>query len=111
MATRTITQLVSDLSGDDIAEGNGETVDFSYRGVEYSIDLTGKEAAGFDKSIAMYIEHATRVGGRRRSSGSSSRSNKSDLDAIRTWARENGHKVSDRGRISQAVKDAYEAAH
>lgn len=31
--------------------------------------------------------------------------------AVRAWARENGHEVSDRGRISAAVLSAYEQAH
>jgi len=30
--------------------------------------------------------------------------------AIRKWARENGHEVSDRGRIHQEIQDAYYAA-
>ncbi len=31
--------------------------------------------------------------------------------AIRAWARQNGHQVSDRGRISKTVLDAFQAAH
>ena len=31
--------------------------------------------------------------------------------AIRAWARQNGHEVSDRGRISKTVLDAFQAAH
>jgi hypothetical protein len=31
--------------------------------------------------------------------------------AIRAWARQNGHKVSDRGRIAKTVVDAFQAAH
>ena len=31
--------------------------------------------------------------------------------AIRAWARQNGHQVSDRGRISKTVVDAFQAAH
>ena len=31
--------------------------------------------------------------------------------AIRAWARQNGHEVSDRGRISKTVVDAFQAAH
>jgi hypothetical protein len=50
MAQRVITQLVSDLSGGEIADGRGETIELSYRGANYSIDLTDKEAAGFDKA-------------------------------------------------------------
>jgi hypothetical protein len=30
---------------------------------------------------------------------------------VREWAAANGHDVSSRGRISQAVRDAYDAAH
>lgn len=34
---------------------------------------------------------------------------RSDLDAIRAWARESGHTVAERGRIKQSVIDAYDA--
>jgi hypothetical protein len=30
---------------------------------------------------------------------------------VRDWAKSNGHQVSDRGRISAAVQQAYDAAH
>lgn len=33
-----------------------------------------------------------------------------DLGAIRQWAKDNGHEVSDRGRIRADVVAAYEAA-
>lgn len=111
MAQRIQTLIVSDLSGDDLGEA-GQTVRFGYQGVDYEIDLSAKEVAGFDKAIAMYVEHARRVGGRRQSGTSKSNgSGKSELDAIRKWARDAGHQVSDRGRISQKVKDAYSASH
>lgn len=112
MAQRVITQFVSDLSGDEIKDG-GDSIKFSYRGIDYTIDLTPKEAAGFDKAIGMYVEHAQRVGGRR-SSGTSSRGAKTDrsqLQAMREWARKNGYDVSDRGRISQEIQDAYHKAN
>src|SRR3712207_9036169 len=63
MAQRTIVQLVSDLSGDEMQDGEGRTVEFSVDGSSYTIDLTDKEAAGFDKALAMYVEHATKTGG------------------------------------------------
>jgi hypothetical protein len=31
--------------------------------------------------------------------------------AIRAWARQNGHQVSDRGRIAKTVVEAFRAAH
>ena len=43
--------------------------------------------------------------------GGSSASGKRDLGDVREWARSNGHKVSDRGRISAEVQAAYDKAH
>ena len=52
----------------------------------------------------------TRRGGTR---SPRSRASNSDPDTakIRAWAKDNGHEVSDRGRIHQSIKDAYYAAH
>ena len=112
MAQRVVTMFVSDLSGDEMDPGSGETITFGYRGVDYTIDLTGKEAKGFDKSIAMYLEHATRVGGKAKRSApvATSGRSKEELSNIRAWARANGHQVSERGRIKAEIFQAYQAA-
>lgn len=108
MAKRTITVLQDDLDGSDAAE----TVSFAVDGVSYEIDLNEDNAARLRDDFAVWTAHATRVGGRRRTSGGSSGSGaKEDLDAIRRWARDNGHEVADRGRISAKVKEAYAKAH
>jgi hypothetical protein len=39
------------------------------------------------------------------------RSSREGTHAIREWARQNGHKVSERGRIPKPVMEAYQAAH
>ena len=39
------------------------------------------------------------------------RSNREETTAIREWARQHGHKVNDRGRISKSVMEAYKAAN
>ena len=44
MAKRVIEQLVSDLSGKDIKDGEGETVKFSIGSTSYEMDLTEAEA-------------------------------------------------------------------
>jgi hypothetical protein len=67
------------------------------------------------ENLADYIEHARRAGkgdkpGRRRHSDGEGRANRDGAAAIRTWARENGHVVSDRGRIPKTVVEAYRAA-
>ncbi|HWI33153.1 MAG TPA: histone-like nucleoid-structuring protein Lsr2, partial [Lapillicoccus sp.] len=79
-------------------------------------DLSDKNAGKLRDEFASWIGHARRSGGRRttgrRSSGSSSSaSSRRDLSAVRAWARSNGHQVSDRGRVSAAVQEAYDKAH
>ncbi len=111
MAQRVQTLFVSDLSGDELGEG-GETVTFTYQGVDYEIDVSPDEAVELDAVMGKYIQHGRRVGGRRQTrAGKTPIQGKGESDAIRSWARENGHQVSDRGRISKKVRDAYTAAH
>jgi hypothetical protein len=31
--------------------------------------------------------------------------------AIRTWAKENGYEISDRGRVPASIREAYATAH
>ncbi len=64
MAQRVLTLLVSDLSGEELG-GGGETVTFTYRGVDYEIDVSPDESAEFDQVMAKYVQHGRRVGGRR----------------------------------------------
>lgn len=113
MAQKVQTILVDDIEGTDITEG-GETVQFALDGISYQIDLSEKNAAKMRESFALYTDHARRVGGRRQSGAKSrgyTRTDKAQLDAIRRWARDNGHQVSERGRIKKETVDAYEAAH
>ena len=117
MAQRVNVVLVDDVDGTDAVE----TVTFALDGVEYEIDLSEENAAKLRDSISVYVGHARRTGGRRRSSGQSdskpsrSRSNASSdgpsASEIREWARANGHTVPDRGRVSSEVREAYAAAH
>jgi hypothetical protein len=107
MAKRTMTVLVDDLDGSDATE----TVSFSIDGVSYEIDLNEDNASRLRDELAVWTAHATRVGGRRRTASAASTAGKEDLDAIRSWARDNGFQVADRGRISAKVKEAYAKAH
>jgi hypothetical protein len=112
MAQRVRTILVSDLSGDEVESG-GQSIFFGYRGVDYTIDLTAKEAAGFDKAIAMYVEHARKAGrGRsaRSSSGSSHRQGER-VTTVKKWADEQGIDYPKRGRLPRSLVEAYDAAH
>ncbi|GAB3068052.1 histone-like nucleoid-structuring protein Lsr2 [Pedococcus soli] len=107
MAQRTIVQLTDDIDGSEATR----TIDFAFYGTSYEIDLNDKNFKKFDEAIRPYMEKARKTSGRRSSGRSTSSASKQDLGAIREWARANGHKVSERGRISQEVQDAYKAAH
>ena len=82
---------------------------FAYDGVTYEIDLSSKNKDKLGKALQPFIDAARKVGGRRSSGGTRGKS--SNLAAIRAWAKDNNHKVSERGRIPAAVIAAYEAAH
>ena len=109
MAQKVKILLIDDLDGSDAEE----TVSFAVDGVSYEIDLNDEHAAELREAFARWIGHARRAGGRkstgRRSSGSSARNG--DTGAVREWARENGYKVSDRGRVPAEIREAYAAAH
>ncbi len=112
MAQRVQIVLEDDVDGGAAAE----TVTFGLDGVSYEIDLSDKNAVKLRDDLATWIGHARRSGGRRaagrRAAGSSNTpSRRSDLAAVRAWARQNGHQVSDRGRVSAAVQEAYDKAH
>jgi hypothetical protein len=68
-------------------------------GVDYTIDLTAKEAAGFDKAIAMYVEHATEAGRARsrRQSPASTQHHAERIGNMKRWAAEQGIDYPKRG--------------
>lgn len=112
MAQKVSIQLVSDLTGEEIADGKGETVTFALDGTTHEIDLTNKEADKFRGLFQDYIAAGRKVGGKRsgrKASGSGSGRSKEELAEVRAWAQQNGYDVSERGRIKQEVLDAYDA--
>lgn len=114
-------QKVSVVLVDDLDESEAsETVSFSLDGAAYEIDLNDKHAAQLRDAFAPWVGQARRAGrataaAGRRSSGRSGRSggsaDREKTQEIREWARKNGHQVSERGRLSSVVTEAYEAAH
>jgi len=67
VARKVVVELVDDIDGTIFGE-DGENITFSVNGVDYEIDLKDKHASRFHKQIGFFIEHATRVGGRKRRS-------------------------------------------
>jgi hypothetical protein len=105
MATRTVTELLDDMTG----QAADETVSFGLDGVEYEIDMTKKNAAALRKALGPWQDHARRVSTRR---GPVMRLVESGVDnrAVRAWAASNGIELSERGRIPGAVIEQYRAA-
>lgn len=105
MATRTVTELLDDMTG----QPADETVSFGLDGVEYEIDMTKKNAAALRKALAPYQDVARRIGGRKQSSMKRV-STGVDNRAVRAWAASNGIELSERGRIPGTVIEQYQAA-
>lgn len=110
MARVVVEQLVDDIDGGKATE----TVDFSYRKVDYQIDLSAKNAKALDKLLSPYIEVARRIPRKRaaapRSPGKGS-AGAPDSKNVRSWAAASGIEVSERGRISADVMRQYREAH
>lgn len=109
MAKRTQILFVDDLTGDELPDGQGQTVTFSLDGTSYEIDLDKTNAAKLREDIKRYTDAGRRIG--RQSSGPRTASRREDTRAVRAWARANGHEVNERGRIPAAVMEAFNAAN
>jgi len=116
MARQVITTLIDDLDG----KKADRTVEFSLDGTSYTIDLSDANAGKLRKALDPYITAGTRVGrgpsraaARQMRTATPARSSGSrdENKLIRDWAVQNGHQISERGRIPQSVTSAYRAAH
>lgn len=109
---QTITTFVDDLDGTELEESQGETVLFSLDGVAYEIDLSSKNAKKLRNALEPFIGSGRRVSrfSAGRASGASKGANKEELAAARAWLRENGHEVSDRGRIAAPLMELYRSS-
>jgi hypothetical protein len=116
MARQVITLLTDDLDGSEA----DRTVEFSLDGVNYTIDLSDKNAGKLRKVLEPYIAAGTRVRragverrspSRGRADGSVVRSSRDQNQAIREWAAKNGYELSSRGRIPASIVDAFDRAH
>jgi hypothetical protein len=107
MARKVQYLLVDDLDGG----GAEETVNFGLDGVSYEIDLSSKNAKDLRGALETYVASARKVGGRRGRGRGRSSGRGQDTAAIREWARAQGLKVSDRGRIPADIIAKYEESN
>src|SRR6476659_8365395 len=96
MAQKVHIVLEDDLDGSDATQ----TVTFGLDGTSYEIDLNDKNAGALRDALATYVGHGRKVTGSRRGRRSTaSTSTGHSAKEIRDWARSNGRKVPERGRI------------
>jgi len=105
VASKTIVEVTDDLDGSKA----DETVRFALDGAEYEIDLSDGNAKKLRAALDLWVKAARRTGGRR--GQRNGKGAKEDLHAIREWAKDQGMKVSERGRVSAEVRQAYSKAH
>lgn len=109
MAQKMVVEVLDDIDGSPA----DRTLTFGFDGGEYEIDLSSKHADQLAKALEPFVAGARKVSNsRRRTSSASAPKSKQDLADVRAWAKtQTDLKVSDRGRIPQAVFQAYEQAH
>src|SRR5690349_13440793 len=106
MARKTIELVTDDLDGSTA----DRTVTFAWNGSEYEIDLSEIHAAEFESALAPYLAAARRTSRLGKPSRAPRGSAGKELApvaesgpssvAVRAWAKEHGHDVPNRGRIS-----------
>jgi hypothetical protein len=111
MAKRTRIELVDDLDGTVLDQGDGETVTFSLSGSTYAIDLSRSNADALRSVLQRYITVGRRTGGGRSglTSGTQASSRDYDPKAVRGWAESNNVDVPARGRIPAEILERYKA--
>jgi hypothetical protein len=107
MAKKVTTSLQDDLDGGP-ASG---TVHFALGSSEFEIDLSDRNARKFRQQLNPFIEHARRSRRGATTPASRSAAGRRRTVGIRTWARDHGMDVSERGRIPIEVVQRYEAAN
>jgi hypothetical protein len=112
VATKTVTTLVDDIDGstDDVL-----TCAFGLGDASFEIDLNAAHREELESVLAKFVAVARPVGtgrpARTRRAEPAGRVDRDHSHAIRLWAKDNGFEVSERGRISKTIVEAYEAAH
>lgn len=114
MAQKVQVLLLDDIDGNQAQE----TVSFSLDGVTYEIDLNEDNARALRETLSHWIGHARRGGAKAPAArqqaarrAAASKGEGPSAAELREWARANGLNVSERGRISESVREAYAAAH
>ena len=110
MAQKVQVMLLCDL--DDGNVDAEETLQFSLGNAAYEVDVCAKHAQQIRDGLQPFVAQARKTGaassGRRRQLTAGTRQ---ETAGIRSWAKDQGIQVNERGRIPASVVKEYEAAH
>ena len=101
-----IVEVVDDFDGTPA----DQTVRFAFNGASYEIDLNRAHFEEFAEAIQPYIKAGRKTGSTRRRGNAGNPTQRLENAKIRAWAKENGHNVSERGRIPAEVVEEYRKA-
>ena len=113
MAQKVIREFIDDIDGSEAER----TFPFAVDGTNYEIDLSSQNIKEFNEAIGGFVESARKVKasghGRRvhKTSTSDSGRSREQTQAVREWARQQGHSINDRGRIPVSIQQAFDQAH
>lgn len=101
--------ITDDLTGDEVP-ADTKTTDVRVDGEDYSLYLSPESKETFiallkGEAPLLQAQRASAGGSRRRSTSTRSNSNAAE---IRAWAKDQGMKVPDRGRIPAEVMEAWD---
>jgi hypothetical protein len=135
---RVIQTIIDDIDGQELPEGEGQSITYQWRGQHYEIDVSDQHASQLDQALDPIIRASRKhkpesgpkriragaeradtpraiTGGTSGDSGSeriSGRQGQRIRAEIREWAKGNGFPdAPERGRLTHEIKTAYYAAH
>lgn len=107
MVQKTVVIYTDDLTGKESEEV--QTYGFTLNGVSYEIDLAPESYDQMLEDFGPYMEKGRKTG--RVKGAPKVKAGGPSAEDIRTWARESGIEVNDRGRVPASIREQYEAAH
>ncbi|NUR88761.1 MAG: Lsr2 family protein [Nonomuraea sp.] len=111
MAKQIVESFIDDLDGSKAEK----TTSFAIDGVNYEIDLSGKNREKLERALAPYITAGRPVRAERvrasRTVVTARAMSREKSSEIRQWAKAHGLPVSERGRIASTIVEQFEAAH
>ena len=108
MAQQIAVTVTCDLCG---SAKDTQTRLISLDGKALEIDLCAKDGRALDKVAAKFVPHARRVTRRAVATGRRTMTDRQHSANVREWAKGQGFKISDRGRIPESVEREFAAAH